>query len=260
MKFVIRDDDLNYFSTSADIIRCYDGVFSKRIPVSFATIPFVKPTSDVYPRNIPQYDREYPFSSNVDLVEYIGGNSLIEILQHGCTHETKSGVYEYAKHHGLVGTTRRGKNELERALGTNVKVFVPPHDWISSHGVRDVEDAGMHIIRGRGAGLRNWIPRWQYVKTFVAMAYFRFPRYLSRMPPVYPHVLDFGQHQEMCSYRIEDPDVYDGLEYVKRMDGTFVITMHVHDFSEGKKQRLMELVRKAEVCGAQFVRASEIFS
>jgi hypothetical protein len=49
MKFVIRDDDLNYFSKPSDIAEWYKDIFAQGIPVGFAVIPFVKPTSDVYP-------------------------------------------------------------------------------------------------------------------------------------------------------------------------------------------------------------------
>ncbi len=78
---------------------------------------------------------EFPVSRNVELLAYIKGNPLIEVVQHGCTHETKNGIYEYQKNSGLLEETRRGKEELQNAFGAQFKnVFAPPHDWISTDG------------------------------------------------------------------------------------------------------------------------------
>jgi hypothetical protein len=259
MKFIIRDDDLNYFSKPALIGRWYVDIFVQNIPVGFATIPFVNPTSDVY-TDFAVGEKEYPISENIELVTYVKGNHLMEILQHGSTHETKDGIYEYAKSQGLFEDTKRGKEELERAFEREIKVFVPPHDWISSHGVLAVEAVGMNIIRGRGMGLRNLIWRKQYFKNFLKMLVFRFPKYISVSPPVYPYILDFGKHKEMTSYRLEDPDIMMGLDYVHRKNGVFVVVTHLHGYTDEKKRLLLKLVEKARGYHAEFVRPSTIFS
>jgi len=135
MRFVIRDDDLNYFSTPQDIKQWYEDIFAQKIPVGFSVIPFVKPISDVYTQDILPEDKEYVIRQNKELVEYIKNHPLIEVLQHGCTHETKNGIFEYCKLSGLFEDTIRGKEELEKAFGQKIKVFVSPHDIISNHGV-----------------------------------------------------------------------------------------------------------------------------
>jgi hypothetical protein len=257
MKLVIRDDDLNFFSTPADVERWYADVFAQQVPVGFSTIPFVKPTSDVYTNSRSHEDREYPISQNTELVSYVAKQSLMEILQHGCTHETIGGIYEYRRTNGLIEATRRGKEELEHAFGRPVSVFVPPHDWIGSHGILAVEASGMDVIRGRGTGLSNWILRWEYLVNFIRMLAFRFPSY-SSVPPVYPHVLNFGKHREVCSYRLEDEDVFTGLAKLPA-DGVFVVVTHLHTYTEEKKRRLVELIEAARKRGAEFVRPSELF-
>jgi peptidoglycan/xylan/chitin deacetylase (PgdA/CDA1 family) len=264
MKFVIRDDDLNYFSTPADIERWYADIFAQQIPVGFAAIPFVTKASDVYP-NLPlpaqpvHHGEEFPIGDNTALVEYIKGNPLIEIVQHGSTHETVDGVFEYAQPVDLREATQQGKAELERAFGKPVKVFAPPHDWINTPGIRAVEAAHMDIIRGRGAGLRNLLWRWQYAVVFVRMLLYRFPRYISTAPPVYPHVLNFGKHKEACSYRLEDADVFDGLAYTHKKNGVFVVVTHLHFYNDEKKQRLLKLIAQAKALGAEFVLPNSIF-
>lgn len=258
MKFVIRDDDLNYFSTPEDIELWYEDLFAQNIPVGFAAIPYVKPISDVYTGIESFEDREYPISKNEDLVSYVKQNQLIEILQHGTTHETVRGVFEYA---GTISRyeARRGRDELERAFGRAVTVFVPPHDWIGSNGVRSVEAADMNIIRGRGAGLRNWILRWQYISIFMQMLFYRISHVFKHKAPAYPQVIDFGKHKEACSYRLEDTDVFEGLRYVHQKDGIFVVVVHLHSFTQEKKNRLTSLIAEARTYGAEFLRPSALF-
>lgn len=257
MKFVIRDDDLNYFSKPADIERWYARVFAQDVPVGFSTIPFVRGSSDVYTNS--KEDGEFPVSENSELIEYVKANSFIEVLQHGCTHETVNEVYEYAQSRDLTVDTVRGKEELEKAFNQEIKVFVPPHDWISASGVRAIEQANMDIIRGRGAGIRNLIFRKEYLKNFLKLVTFRFPNFTA-IPPVYPFVIDFGKHKEMCSYRLEDEDIFDGLEAAHAVGGNFVAVTHLHTYTDEKVVRLEKLINRASELGADFVKPNNIFN
>jgi hypothetical protein len=261
MKFVIRDDDLNYFSKASDIEGWYHDIFSQHIPVGFSTIPCINPTKDAYQIKANTEDKEYPIRENTELITYIKNNPLIEILQHGTTHETVGGVYEYQqKTATLVTETLRGKEELEKAFGDQFKhIFVPPHDWIGSDGVRAVESAHMNIIRGRGAGLRNWIPRLAYIKIFFTMFAFKLFHGWRGGVPACPYVLDFGLHKEVCSYRLEDTDVFDGLAYAHKKGGVFVVVTHLHFYTDEKKRLLLELIKQAEAYGAEFVPPSTLF-
>ena len=258
MKFVIRDDDLNYFSTSEDIQQWYEDVFAQGIPVGFAAIPFVTAHSDVYTGDTVPEGKEYSIRENSNLVSYVGQQPLIEILQHGTTHETLEGVFEYARTVPR-NEVMRGRDELEKAFSTSVSVFVPPHDWIGVSGIHSVEHAKMHIIRGRGAGLRNIIFRLEYFVIFLRMLAYKARHSLLRKVPAYPYVLNFGLHKEVCSYRLEDTDVFEGLAYAHKKKGIFVVVTHVHTLNEKKKRLLMSLIEKARDYGAEFVRPSALF-
>lgn len=264
MKFVIRDDDVNYFSTPADIERWYADMFAEGVPVAFSAIPYVSPASDVYPFYPKETarvveEREYPIGDNQELVNYMKDNPLIEVLQHGTTHETHDGIYEYQAPVARKETLR-GREELERAFGTSVSLFVPPHDWIGTSGVYSVEAAGQDIIRGRGAGLRNFIPRLAYLFNFLHMLLYKCFHALTGRVPAYPYVLDFGRHRELCSYRLEDADVFAGLEYAHAKDGIFVVVTHLHFYTEEKKKILLELIKKGRELGAEFVKPSSLFA
>lgn len=258
MKFVLRDDDLNYFSKPADIEKWYADIFAQHIPVGFSTIPFVKPESDVYTEESSFENKEYPIHENTELVAYVKHQSLIEVLQHGTTHETKSGIFEYA-HSVSLDEARRGREELEKAFNMSVNIFVPPHDWIGRRGVFSVEASHLDIIRGRGAGLRNVILRWQYLVIFLRMLGFKSSNLIKGNVPAYPYVLDFGKHKEACSYRLEDTDVFEGLAYANEKNGIFVVVTHLHFYTEEKKKRLLQLIEKAREYGAEFVAPSALF-
>ena len=260
MKFVIRDDDLNYFSTPTDIEYWYTDIFTRGIPVGFSAIPFINPKRDAHAVGKSFEDREYPIGANKELINYVERNPLIEILQHGTTHGTMNGIFEYRKRTGLIEDTRRGKEELQKAFGEKFKpIFVPPHDWIGSHGIYAIEAAKLDVIRGRGAGLRNWIPRWAYLKIFFKMLAYRLSHIFKNKVPAYPHVLDFGKHKEVCSYRLEDTDIFDGLAYAQRKNGIFIVVAHLHPYTAEQKERLMQLIEKAHEYGAEFVAPRALF-
>ena len=261
MKFVIRDDDLNYYSKPEDVERWYADIFAQGIPVGFSTIPFVKPESDVYTSDATPDGKEHALSENQELIAYVKAHPQMEILQHGTTHETKDGVFEYADAKIPRREAARGRAELERAFGRPVTVFVPPHDWINAQGVHAVEAAGLNVIRGRGAGLKNLILRSRYVAIFFRMLAFKAAYVLRGKPvPAYPFVLDFGKHKEACSYRLEDADVFDGLAYAHKKNGVFVVVAHLHSYTEEKKKLLRALIEKAREYGAEFVTPSSLFA
>lgn len=248
MKFIIRDDDLSYFSKPADIDYWYSDLFAQQIPVGFSAIPFVKGTSDVYPRN--GVDKEFPISNNQELISYIIKNNLIEIFQHGCTHETKNGTFEYAENHDLIQDTLRGKIELEKAFGTKIKIFIPPHDWINKNGIEAIEAVGLDLIRGRGTGLKNLKFSFQYISNTLKMIF----------DPFYPFVLNYGKHKEMRSFRLEDAGIFEGFKHAQDKNGIFVVVVHLHYYTKEKKGLLLKLIDRAKNYSAEFVKAGSIFS
>jgi hypothetical protein len=265
-QFVIRDDDLNYFTAPEDIERWYKDIFALGIPVGFSAIPFVKPTSDAWmgerAHAVPKEDREYPLRENTALIEYVKRNPLIEILQHGCTHETKEGIFEYKRTSGLFEETKRGKEELERAFGKKIAVFVPPHDAISNHGIRAVEAAGMNIIRG--VGMKNFLPRSQYVVAGFKMVLHRMRFPIKSRMPAYPYVIDLGGHKEAYAVRLNDnignrDYLFLCLRFTNASRGNFIVANHLAVTSEEQIETLTMLIEEAKKLGFAFVPPSKLF-
>lgn len=261
MKFLIRDDDVNYFTKPEDIQRWYNSIFEMGIPIGFSVVPFVKKESDVYTDSSAELGVEYPIHRNGALVRYIVTQQLIEVMQHGCTHETREGVFEYHRSRGLFEETERGKRELESAFSTSVRVFVPPHDAIYNHGIFAVEQAGMDIIRGTGS--KNVMARPAYLRAWVIMALhrIRFPKKTNM--PAYPYVVDFGQHKEAYAVRLNDDNLeflLKSLRYVAGKRGNFIVTNHIFTNNEGRMENLYILVKEAQRLGFSFSKPSELFS
>lgn len=261
MKFVIRDDDVSYFTDPELIERCYGDIINSGIPVLFAVIPFIKKWRKEYPRDVSIEDKEYPVSDNKEIVSYlVSKGSLVDIALHGCTHETRGGVYEFSRKEGLFEEIKRGRIELEKTFNRKINVFVPPHDWLGRHGELAVETEGLNVVRGRGTGIRNFVLDIRHILVLFQIVFFRISNLVRGKNFAYPFVVDFCRHKELCSYRIEDKDVFEGLNFALEKDGVFVVVVHHQDFSEEKKQILLRLIDIARKGGAKFVKSESIFS
>jgi len=261
MKFIVRDDDLNYFSQLEDIERWYRPIFEMDIPVAFSTIPFVVPGSPyLYHGQQPEM-KPYPFGKNGELSEYVRHNPLIEVTQHGYSHEPGGIGFEYRRGGDMVEQTRLGKQELEQAVGKPVTVFVPPHDAIDNRGILAVEAAGMNIVRGTGS--KNIMLRPAYIAPWMRMALHRvrFPN--KAIMPAYPFVVDFGNHKEAYAVRLNDDNLeflLRALRYTAKCGGNFIVTNHIFTNNEGRMKNLNTLIEEARSLGFSFAKPSELFS
>ena len=91
------------------------------------------------------------------------------------------------------------------------------------------------------------------------MVFFKAKHFFTGIIPAYPFVLDFGGHKEACSYRLEDTDIFSGLDYVQKKNGIFVVVTHLHALTTDKKERLLELIETAKEYNAEFVYPHELF-
>ncbi|MDB4984645.1 MAG: hypothetical protein JWM20_824 [Patescibacteria group bacterium] len=260
MKFIIRDDDLNYFTKPADIEKWYAGIFSRGISVAFAAIPFIKPSSDVLCGAPSEPDIEYPISGNRELVDYVKNNKNIEILQHGCIHVTEDGVFEYRKHERLFEDTKRGKEELESAFERKISIFVPPHDALSNYGIKAIESQNLNVIRGLGSA--NFIFRFEYAVAIVKMILHRLAFPNKSEMPAYPFTLDYGKHKESYAVRLGEERLdylLRSLRYANSKRGNFIVTNHFIVTTSKEMENLNALIDEARRLGFEFGRADDLF-
>jgi len=256
MRFAIRDDDTNFFTTPEALQKSYSDIWCT-IPPSLCTITKVK-------GNWPQWlEHIYHHKENTDWNAWEQDNtvyslhenpSLITFLQQ-YLRDQKIDVCFHAKHHRNGDTllpapveknyvrcaeylTNVDRTEeivaevayLNNLLNYKVSVFAPPQDLLSLQGYLSVLNAGLNIC---GGGI-SFLKKQKDTKGVLnLLKQFSFKTIYPTDP--YPYVLDFKTHREIPYYYPLLPDTtLDELirkfEIVRRHDGDFVLSTHHAEF------------------------------
>jgi hypothetical protein len=149
VKYIIRDDDINYFTKPEEIIGIYSSVWDD-CPVSLSVTPFQwgRPAW-LYPDATRESDEIYSLAENKELLDFLRdgcARNRLTVMMHGFNHDIPSGEPEFWAGEKLHEKARMGKSYLEGILNRPVKYFVPPHNSISRDGIAAVVGAGMNIV------------------------------------------------------------------------------------------------------------------
>ena len=196
MYFCIRDDDTNFFTTPEDLEHAY-GEISQWGPVSLAIVPFCRAgTSKAVPGKFRGHMSIHPLHQNPSLVEYLReriSQGRFEAMLHGFHHDEEHGKPEFAQGSDLASRITDGRKYLEDLLGTQIRVFVPPHNAIGSQGVRAIAREGLHL--GGVAGVRGgWPPT--SLKTWLLWTRLYYWRKSGGLG--IPWILDLKDHYEIA--------------------------------------------------------------
>ncbi|WP_277542854.1 DUF2334 domain-containing protein [Haloarcula laminariae] len=258
MKFCIRDDDTCYYTEPAVLESVFGDIWDD-VPVTLACVPMASPDTDALveaTESVPM-----PIEANAPLRSYLeervaAGN--VEIALHGYHHDTPEGRPEFVTGSGLAGKVRAGRRQLERAFGTTVRLFVPPHVRLSNSGLRAVYTAGLDIVRGYGPRPRETQPdpRWWLGYAHLLAFYAR-----HRKEFRYPTPLNYGTHRELYSHRLNGQTdmawCKRAFDYIDARNGVFCLSLHASGLGETGRQKLREIVTYARDRNAEFVTASE---
>jgi len=156
--FVIRDDDVSFFTNPDMLELIYRKAWRKRFKTTFAVIPFHKAVNNLnVPPTFRNKSRYFSISLNKKLVDYLKKKLVkgeVDIAQHGFSHcETHSkflktdsinnlkersrvevipefkGLNESACHERV----KKGRKHLENLFEKRINVFVPPYEYLSKH-------------------------------------------------------------------------------------------------------------------------------
>lgn len=233
MKFAIRDDDVNYFTSPQELVDNYNKVWDV-CPVSFSVVPFHACTkSSGIPSEYWSGNKSFPISDNKELVIFLREKireNKISITLHGYSHKNKSDTYEFDTKLDMIGQVKHGKKYLESLFDIEIKSFVPPHNTISVKGMEAVIANGLNLVNipsfrpgRRPFHIMNVIP-------FVKQAIFRW-KYKRK----YPYVLDCYNHKEIAYYSLT-PEVSfkrlkEDFDFCREMGGSFILSTHYWEFS-----------------------------
>lgn len=264
--FAIRDDDTSFFTDPEELEAVY-GPYWGEVPVSLAVVPFAVPShKERLLKPGWRGTAPVPLEENNQLVAYLRNKikaGEVEILLHGYSHEYRKingrwvGEFGWKSYERMRRETAQGKRYLEELLGCSVRVFVPPSNTISAHGVRAIADAGLDLsgIMGRWGDrpvsvgyIRAYIKRWAY-------------RVFRGHP--YPWPLAFGGHRELVAYaltpRADEGKLMAALAHAVSVGAPFVIATHYWEFAHAPAMHevLRRLIDRGRTAKIRFSTLSE---
>jgi predicted deacetylase len=269
VKVGIRDDDTCYFTSPSELERVYSDVWD-RVPVCLATVPFAVG----YPRaGIPETEwhsgRRFPLDANPELVGWLGtklSERRVTVALHGYTHEDYPGGFEFQAAPDLDRRVEEGRAYLERLLGVQIHVFVPPHNALSKRGLDAVSRAGLNVL---GSFLsfrpsnRPWdghtLSNWWRIQQFR-----RATRRNRSSRLVYPHPLRYRRHAEFGCHGLIPGTTYEelaaGFDEARRFGGDFCLATHYWEVDAAMKAVMLRLLDYAARCAdVRFVTADALF-
>jgi peptidoglycan/xylan/chitin deacetylase (PgdA/CDA1 family) len=269
MKVALRDDDTSFFTAPEQLEAVYHDVWD-RIPVSLAVVPRAAGFRDkAIPERYWQAARSFPLEENAALVEYLRtrlSSRRVTIGQHGYTHEDFPGGAEFQAAPDIEARLAAGRADLERLLGTRIRIFVPPHNALSKRGLAAVSGAGLNLL-GSFLSFRPSMRPWD---RRTPANYWRVRQYrratgrgkADRL--IYPHVLRYSRHAEFgCHGLIPGTTVEQlvaGFEEARRAGGDFCVATHYWEVDAGLKRVLLAFLDYvAAIEGVELVAAERLF-
>lgn len=135
--FIIRDDDISYFTKPWMLDLLYEEAWRSGFKVSLALIPNVKADKS---RHVPPpfrgANKFFKISENKELVDYLLKkieDGHVDIVQHGYTHAHEDGKPEFAigDFRLIDEKLRKGKKILQETFKRDITVFTAPYETTS---------------------------------------------------------------------------------------------------------------------------------
>lgn len=256
MRFAIRDDDTNYYTTPEALKECYGDIWDE-FPPTLCLISKVKGNWLHWVHQIykdkqntdwqawESDDTINPIEKNKELVAFMKqklSEERIDIAFHAKYHrngdpelpETRSNNYvrgaEYFTTRDLSTEIKEEVKHLEELFGHDISVFTPPQNLLSEIGYQSVLNAGLNICGG-GIPFYKKEKDLKGIYNIARQATFKM---LNRNSD-YPRVLRFKNHNEVAYHYPLQPTtrldtlIYD-FEMVRKFSGDFVLSTHYIEF------------------------------
>ncbi len=253
MKFIIRDDDVNYHYTVDQLSRWYSGIIDM-CPISVCIPAFIK--GDFFKWNR-LAENHIPYSAdewlNDNTVYKLGDNYVltaylkrllvqhkIGISMHGVSHRNDEMELEEVKHNYIRGAefytnrdyTRElyeAKSYLSELFGVEVCSFTPPQNMINIKGLNALKANNLSLCTDF-LSLRNWddcIKSYGIIN-YVKLCYYKLKK--EQYPYVFHHHrMGFVRHCRLQPGR-DIGAIKQELNSVYKNNGIFVLSTHSYGF------------------------------
>lgn len=257
MRFAIRDDDTNFFTSPEQLEQCYHNIWDA-VPVTLCLISKVKGDWERWVHQIykDKQDTDWNAWTNDDTIHPIEDNqALISFLKekikanrldagfHAKYHrngdealpENRSNNYvrgaEFFTTRDLTDYIKTEVVHLSSLLQYPISIFTPPQNLLSPQGYQSVIEAGLNICGGG-------IPFYKKEKDLRGLVNIakQLSFKLQHRGSDYPYVLKYSTHTEIPYHYPLQPNTQlktltDAFETVRRFDGDFVLSTHYVEFN-----------------------------
>ena len=175
--FAVRDDDISYFTDPKKLENIYRNAWKMDFKISFAVIPCIRATNNL---NVPPQFRGnlnyYLVGENKELVSYLKSriaDGKVDILQHGFCHtenpnlpalkfdlnegelildrQSDTDLKKFSEFYGLnknecCRRIKEGKRLLEAMFNVDIKVFVPPQEYLSKNLWECLKEESLYVL------------------------------------------------------------------------------------------------------------------
>ncbi|MBS1740119.1 MAG: hypothetical protein JST88_06225 [Bacteroidetes bacterium] len=256
MRFAIRDDDANYFTTPQALEACYADIW-ETIPPSLSLISKVKGNWPFWLQHIysNRHQTDWQGWENDDKAHPIEQNELLTSFLKQQLHKRRLDICFHAKHHRNSDAVRPNDRENNYVRGAefytnedktneiitevahlnaifdyNISVFTPPQNLLSKLGYQAVRHAGLNICGG-GLSFLSKEKDARGLYNIATQLIFK----LKHKHTNYPFVIHYSNHTEIPYHYPLQPttkaaDLISAFDAVRRFDGDFVLSTHYAEF------------------------------
>lgn len=256
MRFAIRDDDTNYFTTPEVLTQCYGDIWNE-YPPTLCLISKVKGNWLHWVHQIYKDKHEtdwaawsadntmHPIEENISLISFIKqkiSEGKIDVGFHAKYHRNEDSILpaqmsnnytrgaEFFTTRDLTEYIKNELTHLNKLLEYNISVFTPPQNLLSLQGYKSVINAGLNICGG-GISFYKKEKSARGIANLLKQLYFK----LLHNDADYPYVLKYNNHNEIAYHYPLQPStrlqsLIDDFEMARKFDGDFVLSTHYIEF------------------------------
>jgi hypothetical protein len=257
MRFAIRDDDTNFFTTSTEINRCYSDIWQD-YPPTLCLISKVKGNWTKWVHQIYQDkhntdwdawtadDTIYPIEDNAELIAFIKNNlskNRLDIGYHAKHHRNQDSILpaamnnnyvrgaEYYTSRNVTEEINTELNHLNNLFNYKISVFTPPQNLLSLNGYHCVINAGLNICGG-GISFYKKEKDILGISNILKQSIFK----VLHKGVDYARVIKYTHHNEIPYHYPLQPgtqlnSLIDSFNKVRSIDGDFVLSTHYVEFN-----------------------------